>query len=160
MTELPTHLIPVYSVCSIYCEVTSDKHIEELVEKLQTNTLTDVELAELTVKYDEISKPLYDSLNKVCHKIGLNYTECLTTSNENFIKCMEMMFTYLSFNSNIILTNYLNSFINLLELREAMINYLLTGEDSLLPVCRYSVANFVKSYRKPTLIEKLFGGKQ
>ena len=154
MIQVPHHLIPVYNVCLEYCSYTSDRQLEELVDKLKADTLTDKELALFISKLETINNQLDAEYTKIANKIGLDYSSSLTCDNEKFIRCIQIMFTYLSSNSNIIMTNCLNNHLNLSDMNQSITDYLLTREDSLLPVLRYQVADFVKSYRKPNFLTR------
>ena len=158
--ENTSRLVPEYSLCKIYCEHTSDKQMQEILIKFDKDEINETEYKLMMDKYSELNSEWSKFFNEVCAEIDLTYDDCLVVSNDKFVRNVQMLFTYLSINSTIIMTNYLNSHIDLLGLQEAIITYLLTGEDSQLPFYRYSVANLVKSYLKPSIFQKIFRSRK
>lgn len=126
-----------------------NNYISSALTHIEEGTLSDSGVLNLRSYFERLNNDLDKYANKLCRKMRLNYDKCLQCSDEKIVKCISIVFTYLSKNSNIMLTTFIDERLNLQQLQEAMRNYLLTGDNSWLSITRLQLADFVQTYKRP-----------
>lgn len=97
-------------------------------------------------KENELEKELF----RFSKKVLLAPDRYLTCSDEEISINVSTMFTFLSVSSTIMLTEYLEKRLGLMQLHKAHVNYLLTRETSEWSYSRLALSNFAREhdYRK------------
>lgn len=94
----------------------------------------------------EDDKELMEGLKMLSKRVFLAHDRYLTCSDKELSINISTLFTFLSVNSNIVLTNYLDKRIGLMQLQQAQITYLLTGETEAWSYMRLQLSNFVREH--------------
>ncbi|WP_459606045.1 hypothetical protein, partial [Bilophila wadsworthia] len=78
-----------------------DNYISSALTHIEEGTLSDSGVLNLRSYFERLNNNLDKYANKLCRKMRLNYDKCLQCSDEKIVKCISIVFTYLSKNSNI-----------------------------------------------------------